>query len=197
MVAGASVILAGSIGSFLGLFAGYKGGWPDAVIMRATDVQLCMPFLILAMALVAAIGPGTKNIILALGLSSWPPYSRLVRGQALVIRESEYVKAAQAIGASDLWIMLRHVLPNVAPPLIVFSTLQAAAMILSEASLSYLGVGIQPPLVSWGLMVLQARDILNIAWWVAVLPGMAIMFAVLGVNLFGDVLREMLDPRRR
>jgi peptide/nickel transport system permease protein len=197
LVASASVLFAGLVGSLAGLFAGYYGGWFDMLVMRLTDVQLSVPPLVLALALVAVMGPGIDKVVLALSLSSWPQYSRVIRGQVMAIRETEYILAARTVGASDRRIVLHHLLPNVLAPLIILATVGAARMILAEASLSYLGVGVQPPAVSWGLMVLDGRDVLNVAWWVAIVPGSVIMLTVLGLNLLGDFLRELLDPRRR
>lgn len=193
----ASVLMAGSIGVFLGLVSGYLGGWIDSIIMRWTDIQLAIPFLVLALAVVAALGSGLGKMIVVLGVTGWVNYARVVRAEVLVVRERDYTDAARALGVPTSLILWRHVLPNVASSIIVMASLQVARMILFESSLSFLGLGIPPEIPTWGSMVATGRDYLSIAWWVSTLPGLAIFFTVLGINLCGDRLRDILDPQLR
>jgi peptide/nickel transport system permease protein len=181
----------------LGCLAGFLGGWTDILVMRATEVLLAFPYLLLAIAVVSALGPGVVNTTLAVGIWGAPTVIRVVRGAVLVARETEYVSAARALGASALRVLTRHVLRNVLPTVIVYSTLFMANAILVEAALSFLGLGVQPPTPSWGLMVSTGRDLLLVAPHVATIPGLAILVAVLGFNLLGDGLRDALDPRLR
>jgi peptide/nickel transport system permease protein len=190
-----AVILGGTIGVGLGITAGYFGGWPDRLIMRVADIQLAFPFILLAMAIIAVAGPGIAKLIVVLALSGWVTYARVVRSEVLSVREREFVQAARAIGLRDGRIMLRHVLPNVAAPIIVVATLELARVVILEAALSFLGLGVQPPMPSWGRMLADGRDFLATAWWISTFPGLAIMALVLGVNLVGDWLRDVLDPR--
>lgn len=192
-----AVLIQGGVGTVLGLFAGYYGKRVDDVIMRIADIQLALPFFVLALAVVAVLGPGLWNTILALGLTGWVLYGRAVRGEVLSVREREFVDAARLLGASNRRIVFRHIFPNVTNSLIVIGTLQVARMIIFEASLSYLGLGVQPPTPTWGGMIADGRDVISIAWWVATLPGLAVMITVLGVNLLGDYLRDQLDPHGR
>lgn len=192
-----SVAVAGTIGVILGAIAGYYGGRLDSLIMRLVDMQMAIPFLVLAIAVVAVLGPSLQNIIIVLGVTGWVTYSRVVRGQVLAVREATYIEAARAIGAGNVRTMFGHVLPNVATSVIVIATLEVARMIIAEASLSFLGLGVQPPTPSWGGMVAEGKDVLSIAWWLSAFPGLAILFTVLGINLLGDWLREVLDPRLR
>jgi ABC-type dipeptide/oligopeptide/nickel transport system permease subunit len=185
------------LGGTAGLIAGFIGRWVDEVLMRLMDILLSFPYLLLAIAIVAALGPGERNIVLAIGIWSAPAFARLVRGQVLSLREREFIVAAYALGVPVPRIILFHILPNIVPPLLVFATLYMANAILLEAALSFLGLGIQPPWPSWGLMVATGRDFLLIAPHVATIPGLAIMAAVLGFNLLGDGLRDLLDPRLR
>lgn len=185
------------LGGTAGLIGGFIGRWVDEVLMRLMDILLSFPYLLLAIAIVAALGPGERNIVLAIGIWSAPAFARLVRGQVLSLREREFIVAAYAIGVPVLRVILFHLLPNIIPPLLVFATLYMANAILLEAALSFLGLGIQPPWPSWGLMVATGRDFLLIAPHVATIPGLAIMAAVLGFNLLGDGLRDLLDPRLR
>ena len=189
-----SVAAAGTVGILLGLLAGYYRGRLDNIIMRVIDVQLAIPFLVLAVAVVAVLGASLRNIIVVLGLTGWVTYGRIVRGEVLSVREKEYVEAARLVGCRDHRIMFRHILPNVSASIIVVATLQVAQMIIAEASLSFLGLGVQPPTPTWGGMVADGRDYLADAWWVSAFPGLAIMFAVLGINLLSDWLRDYLDP---
>lgn len=191
----ASVALSGSLGVLLGLVAGYAGGRWDALIMRIVDVEMAVPFLVLALAVVAAVGPSLLNLVLVLGITGWVLYTRVVRAEVLSLREREYVQAARAVGATGWRIIIRHILPNAASSVIVVATLQVARMILFEASLSFLGVGVPPPTPTWGGMVTDGRDYITLAWWVSTLPGLALFLTVLGVTLVGDRLRDVLDPK--
>jgi peptide/nickel transport system permease protein len=185
------------LGTSLGLTAGYSGGWWDAVIMRVVDVWQAIPFTILAIAVAVILGPSLRNVILVLGITSWVNYARVVRGEAMAQRNSEIVVAARVIGATHMRILLRHVLPQVSASIIVLTSLLVASMILFEASLSFLGLGVQPPTPSWGNMVLDGVEPIRVAWWVSFFPGLAILLTVLGINLVGDWLRDALDPRQR
>jgi peptide/nickel transport system permease protein len=192
-----SVMIALVGGLVLGTAAGFTGGWLDALMMRAVDILLAFPYLLLALAIVAALGPGALNTTVAVGIWGVPAVTRIVRGAVLALRETEYVGAARALGAPAPALLRRHILPNVLPGLIVYATLFMANAILLEAALSFLGLGVQPPTASWGLMVSTGRDVLLVAPHVATVPGVAIMVAVLGFNLVGDGLRDALDPRLR
>ena len=191
----ATIAVAG--GLVLGTLAGFAGGWPDAVVMRAIEILLAFPYLLLALAIVAVLGPGALNTTIAVGIWGVPAVTRIVRGAVLALRETEYVGAARALGAPAVALLRRHILPNIVPGLIVYATLFMANAILLEAALSFLGLGVQPPTASWGLMVSTGRDVLLVAPHVATVPGLAIMVAVLAFNLVGDGLRDALDPRLR
>jgi peptide/nickel transport system permease protein len=197
LVAAAAVLFAGTLGVLLGLVSGYFGNWLDTVIMRWTDVQLAIPFLIMALAVVAVLGSGLWNVILVLGITSWVQYARIVRGEVLSLRERDYILAGHAIGTPTRYILFRHILPNVSASIIVMASLQVARMILMEASLSFLGLGVPVEIPTWGRMVADGRDYLSIAPWVATFPGLAIFVTVLCINICGDRLRDMLDPRLR
>jgi ABC-type dipeptide/oligopeptide/nickel transport system permease subunit len=197
LVGTVSVTIALAAGLVLGSLAGFVGGWVDATIMRAIEVLLAFPYLLLAIAIVSALGSGALNTTIAVGIWGTPPVTRIVRGSVLALRESEYVRAARALGASGFALVVRHILPNVLPTVIVYGTLFMAQAILVEAALSFLGLGVQPPTPSWGLMVATGRDFLLVAPHIATIPGLAIMVAVLGFNLLGDGLRDALDPRLR
>ena len=190
-----SVAIAVAIGVPLGLVAGYFGGWTDSVIARCTDALLAMPFLILAIALAAFLGPSLTNAMIAIGLSAVPIFIRLTRGQVLSVRTEDYVEGARAIGLGHLAIMGAYILPNVIPPILVQATLTVATAIIAEASLSFLGLGQQPPAPSWGSMLNTAKNFMSQAPWMAVWPGVAIFLVVMGFNLMGDGLRDALDPR--
>ena len=192
-----SVAIALGLGLVLGGASGFLGGWVDAAIMRVTEVLLAFPYLLLAIAVVSALGPGVVNTTIAVGIWGMPTVTRIVRSAVLTAREAEYVRAAQALGASAWQVLFRHVLRNILPTVVVYSTLFMANAILVEAALSFLGLGVQPPMPSWGLMVSTGRDLLLVAPHVATIPGVAIMVAVLGFNLLGDGLRDALDPRLR
>jgi len=192
-----SRVIYGSRVALLGTAAGFAGGWLDAVLMRGIEILLAFPYLLLAIAIVAALGPGVLHTTIAVGVWGVPAVTRMVRGSVLVLRETEYVGAARALGAPPLALLRRHIFPNVLPGLIVYGTLFMANAILLEAALSFLGLGVQPPTASWGLMVSTGRDVLLVAPHVATVPGVAIMAAVLAFNLVGDGLRDALDPRLR
>ena len=196
-VAVTAVAIALVLGVTMGLLAGFVGGWLDMLLMRVTDIMLAFPYLLLAIAIVAALGTGLQNTTLAVGIWATPAFARLARSQVIGLKNREYVTAAQALGARPRRVVLRHVLPNSIPPIIVFASLYMANAILLEAALSFLGLGIQPPQPSWGLMVSSGRDFLRIAPHIATIPGVAIMLAVLGFNLMGDGLRDALDPTLR
>ena len=192
-----AVAVQGAVGTVLGLTAGYFKGRVDLLIMRLADLQLSIPPLVLAIGVIAVLGSSLTNIILILGLTGWPYYGRLVRSEVLSIRERDFVLAARAVGASDSTILWRHVFPNVTTSLTVAATFAVPLMIIAEASLSFLGLGVPPSVPTWGSMVADGRDFLGTAWWIATLPGIAILLTVLGINLFGDGLRDALDPRTR
>ena len=192
-----SQAIALTLGLTLGLTAGYKGGWVDEVVMRLADVTLAFPTLLLLIAMAAALQPSLIIVFFTIGVVGWAGMARLVRGQVLVVRQLEYVHASKALGARDTRIVLQHVLPNVVAPILIAGTLGVAAAIMAEASLSFLGLGVQPPTPSWGAMIADGRDLnqLRHAPWTSVSPGVAIGAAVLGFNLLGDALRDALDPR--
>jgi peptide/nickel transport system permease protein len=191
-----SVSLALAAGVPIGLVSGYLGGAVDGLLMRMIDAMLAIPFLILAIALAAFLGPSLTNAMIAIGISQTPIFARLTRGQVLAVKHEEYVEAARAIGNPHRRIVLRHIFPNIVPPLLVQATLACATAIIAEASLSFLGLGEQPPDPSWGSMLNTARNFISQAPWMAVWPGLAIFSLVLSLNLFGDGLRDALDPRR-
>jgi len=190
-------LLSALLGTTIGLTAGYFGRWWDTSVMRAVDVWQAIPFTVLAIAVVVILGPNLQNVILVLGITSWVNYARVVRAETLAQRNGELVVAARVVGASHLRILLRHVLPQVTASIIVLTSLLVASMILFEASLSFLGLGVQPPVPSWGNMVLDGVEPIRTAWWVSFFPGLAILLAVMGINLLGDWLRDVLDPRQR
>ena len=191
------VILASLVGVTLGAISGYFGGIIDVLVMRLCDILLAFPGILLAIALVAVLGPSLNNVVLALATIGWVGYARLVRGQVLKVREMEYVTAAKALGARSPRVILRHVLPNVINPVIVMATLGLAGAILAEAALSFLGLGVQPPTPSWGAMLTAGRRYLGLANHLAIYPGIAIMLAVMGLNFLGDGLIDALDPKYR
>ncbi len=194
-VATAAVVLGGVVGVLLGLLAGYFGGWYDRLLMRLVDIQLAIPLMLLALMVVAALGPSIRNLVITLALTSWVRYARIVRGSVLAIREREFVQSARAIGAGAGRILLLHILPNVLTPALVVASLELSRVIVLEAGLSFLGLGIQPPAPSWGRMLADGRTYISSAWWIITLPGAALMLCVLGVNLTGDWLRDRFDPR--
>jgi peptide/nickel transport system permease protein len=191
-----AVSIAVGLGVPIGMLAGYVGGWVDAVIGRITDAMLAVPFLILAIALAAFLGPSLGNAMIAIGITATPIFVRLARGQVLAARAEDWVEAARAVGNPPARILLRHILPNILPPVMVQATLAVAAAIIAEASLSFLGLGQQPPAPSWGSMLNTAQRFLTQAPWMAIFPGIAIFLTVLAFNLFGDGLRDALDPKK-
>ncbi len=197
LVGTVSVGIALALGLLLGILSGYVGGFVDSLISRALEILLAFPYLLLAIAVVSALGPGVLNTTLAVGIWAMPAFTRIVRASVLSLREMDYIQAARAMGVPTRAILLRHLLPNFLPTLIVYSTLYMANAILVEAALSFLGLGVQPPTASWGLMVATGRDFLLLAPHITTIPGLAIMLAVLGFNLLGDGLRDALDPRLR
>jgi peptide/nickel transport system permease protein len=192
-----AVAISGTIGVILGVIAGYVGGWTDTVIMRIADALLGIPFIILAIAISGAIGPGLVTLIALLGFTGWETYARITRGEVLVVRALDFVTAARVVGQRGWLIALRHVVPNVLSSAIVLAALQVGTTILAESSLSFLGLGVQPPNITWGLMLADGRQYIGSAWWMATFPGVAITITVLGVVFLGDWLRDTLDPRLR
>jgi peptide/nickel transport system permease protein len=190
-----TVVVSGLIGVFLGIWAGYKGGWIDAVISRIVDTLFAVPFILLAMSLVAILGPSLQNMILAIALRTWIIYARVVRGEALSLRTQEFIAGAKAMGCGTMRILLLYLLPNVMSSTIVVATLNLGRMIIIESSLSFLGVGVPPPTPTWGGMLAEGRAFLDTAWWIAFFPGVVLMLTVLGTNFIGDWLRDVLDPR--
>jgi len=191
------IFIAMGIGVPLGIIAGYVGGWLSEIIMRVTDIFLSIPGLLLALAIVGALGPGIKNAMLALSIVWWPGYVRLVQGKTLSLREESYVEAAKSIGASKLRVIFSHILPNCTSPIIVKASMDMGMAILFAANLGFIGVGAQPPIPEWGTMISTGRNYLPDHWWMATFPGMAILITVLGFNLLGDGLRDILDPQSR
>jgi peptide/nickel transport system permease protein len=193
-----AVCIGGTLGTLLGLLAGYFGGWVDDVIMRLADIELGFPFILLAIMVMVVLGSGVLNLILVLGIGQWVTYARIARGETMSQREKEYIEAAHSIGASNLRVMFRGILPNILSPLIVIASFNVASVILAEASLSFLGLGVPPTVPTWGAMLAESRDqLLANRWWLAVFPGVAIMLTVLSLNILGDWLRDFLDPRLR
>ena len=196
-VAAYAVVLGGIVGVLLGIVAGYFRGPVDRILMRLVDIQLAIPLMLLALLVVAALGPSLTNLVVVLAVTSWIRYARIIRGQVLALREREFVQSARAIGASTTRIMLRHILPNVMTPALVVATLELARIIIMDAALSFLGLGVQPPTASWGRMLAEGRVYISSAWWIVTFPGLAILLTVLSVNLVGDWLRDYFDPRLR
>ncbi len=193
-VAVIAILVAGSIGSALGIAAGYLGGWADVLIMRTADLAFSFPTILLAMVLAVVFGASFQNIILVISLILWAEYARMARGETLQVKEMDFIALARVAGCSQVSIMWRHVLPNVASSLIVLATLQVGVVIILEASLSFLGVGIPPPTPDWGGMVSEGRSYIVTAWWLSVVPGVAILATVLSFNLLGDALAELFNP---
>jgi peptide/nickel transport system permease protein len=185
------------VGGALGLTAGFIGGAVDAIVMRLVDVLLAFPYLLLALIIVAALGPSLTNSIIAIGIINMPQHARLMRGQVLAVQNAEYIWAARSVGATRLRVMLRHVLPNSFSPVLVMATLQAGSVVVETAGLSFLGLGAQPPSPDWGALLADGHSYFITAWWIATFPGLAIFLVVVGFNLVGDALRDQLDPRRR
>ena len=194
-VVGLVVIIVGPVGLLVGTVAGYFGGWVDTVLMRITDIFLAFPRLILALAFVAALGPGIENAIIAIAITAWPPYARMARAETLTVRNADFIAAARIQGAGPVRIISRHIVPMCLSSVIVRLTLDMAGIILTAAGLGFLGLGAQPPLPEWGAMISTGRHYLLDQWWVATMPGLAIFTVSLGFNLLGDGLRDVLDPR--
>jgi peptide/nickel transport system permease protein len=192
-----AILVSGSIGTIIGLIAGFRGGLADALLMRLTDIVLSMPLILIAVVVAAITQPSLQNIIIIIGLLLWPRFARQVRGEALALKQQDFIARSVVAGSSGLRISIRHILPNIVPSLLVISTLQVGYVILLEGSLSFLGVGVPPPQPAWGLMIAEGRGLLQTAWWTALFPGIAMALTVLAVNLFGDWLRDKLDPRLR
>ncbi len=191
VIAGGAVLVAGILGTVLGLVAGFSGGWLDEVIMRAADIQLSFSPILLVIAIMAVIGPGIANVILVLGIVSWVQYPRVVRGETLLIKQTPYIEAARSVGLGRRRIMQRHILPNVLPSLLVITAVNTSQQILNEAALSFLGLGVKPPTPAWGSMLAEGQSYFQVAWWNAFYPGLAILFAVLAINILGDRLSDV------
>jgi len=190
-----SVLTSGLLGTLLGLVAGYHGGWLDNLIMRLTDIQMALPFILLALLVVALLGPSLTNVVIVFTITAWYIYARVARASGLSIRENQYVEAARALGATDLSIIWRHILPFLMSPLVVTASFEAARIITTEAALGFLGLGVPPPYASWGNMLSDGREYIQDAWWISTFPGLALLVTVLGINILGDALRDILDPR--
>ena len=195
VVSTSAVALSALLGTLIGLFSGFYGGKVDSFFMRIADVQLAFPFILLAIAIIAVLGPDLQNIIITMAITGWVIYARVVRAEVLSLREKEFITSVRALGGSNGRIIFKHLFPNVVPPIIVIVTLEMARMIIMEAALSFLGLGIQPPTPTWGGMLADGRVYLITSWWLATFPGLVIMLVVLGINLLGNWLRDMLDPR--
>jgi peptide/nickel transport system permease protein len=192
-----TVLVTAVVGGLLGLVAGFVGGLPGAVVMRLADVQLSFPFILLALTINAIVGLGLRNIILSLSAAGWVVYARVVRGEVLSVKQRDFVQAATALGIGRGRLLFRHVLPNVAPSIVIVASLQFSQFIVAEAAISFLGFGVQPPTPAWGSMLSESRDFLYVAWWLAAFPGAALALTALGINLVGDWLRDLLDPKLR
>ena len=192
-----AVLVTAIVGGLLGLLAGFFGGWPGQALMRLCDVQLSFPFILLALTINAIVGLGLRNIVISLSAAGWVVYARVVRGEVLSVKQRNFVQAAAALGAGRARILFRHILPNVAPSIIIVASLQFSQFVVAEAAISFLGFGVQPPTPAWGSMLSESRDYLYIAWWLAAFPGAALALTALGVNLVGDWLRDILDPKFR
>jgi peptide/nickel transport system permease protein len=193
----ASVLLGAAVGILVGLASGYMGGLADRVLMRIADIQLALPLLLLALLVIAVLGPSLVNIVIVLALTGWIPFARITRGQVLSLREQEFILSARVIGTGPFGIMFRNILPNVISPILVVGTLEFARIILTESALGFLGLGVQPPAPSWGRMLSEGRGYMSDAWWVVLFPGLAISLSVMAVNFLGDFLGDFLDPKRR
>ncbi len=197
LVAVVAILVAGILGASLGIISGYLGGWVDILLMRAADLAFSFPVILLAMVLAIVFGASFQNIIFVISLILWAEYARMARAETLKVREMDFVALAKVAGISKGWIMFRHILPNVAGSLIVLATLQVGVVIVMESSLSFLGVGVPPPTPDWGSMIADGRSYVVTAWWLALVPGLAILFTVLAFNLVGDALTELLSPERQ
>jgi peptide/nickel transport system permease protein len=191
------IVLTGTLGSVIGLLAGFFGGWTDAILMRLVDISLSLPGILIAVLLSVVFEPSFTNVIIVVVFLLWPSYARLTRGETLGIKQQEFVALARVAGCSSVTIMRRHILPNLIPSILVLATLHVGYVIVLEAALSFLGVGIPPPTPSWGVMVADGRGLIERAWWVSILPGIAILVTVLSLNILGDWVRDRLDPKLR
>jgi peptide/nickel transport system permease protein len=191
------VVVSGTLGTTLGLLCGYYGGRLDNIVMRVVDMQMAFPDILLAIAIMAVIGPGLANIVLVLGLTGWSTYTRIVRAEVLSLREREFIHAARAAGAADGQMLFRHLLPNALGPIIVLASFGVASNIITESSLSFLGIGVKPSTPSWGSILADGRDYIREAWWLTTFPGLAIMATVGGINVIGDWVRDYVDPKLR
>ena len=189
-----TVLIAGTFGTIVGIISGYFRGWVDVILMRIVDVQLSFPFILLVLVINAIIGTGLRNIIISLAIGGWVIFARVIRSEVLALREKEFITACVATGVSRIGILFKHILPNLFTPIIILSSLQIGTYIIAEASISFLGFGVQPPAPAWGNMLNEGKDYIFSSWWLITFPGIAIMITALGVNLFGDWLRDTLDP---
>lgn len=192
-----SVVVSLIIGTVLGLLAGYLGGWVDAVVMRIVDVMLSFPFIFLALCLMSVLGSSLTNVIIVLGITGWVPYARTIRAQTLSLREREFVAAARLSGAKGIFIVFRHILPNILDSAIILGTLEMGTSIIAEASLTFLGMGVPPSIATWGTMIATGRQYIYVAWWLTAIPGVAIFLVCLSINFLGDWIRDVRDPRLR
>jgi peptide/nickel transport system permease protein len=193
----AGVLLATAIGTFIGATAGFGRRWLDEVVMRVMDILLAFPYIVLAIALIAVVGPSIRNIVLVVAFTRIPQFARVARGAVLVLKNAEYVVAARTVGVSEGRVLVRHVLPNIVSPIVVLASLSMSTAILTESSMSFLGLGVQPPTPSWGTMIGDGRNYIDDGFWISTVPGLAISLTILGFNLLGDGLRDALDPRLR
>lgn len=191
------IILTGAVGACIGLFAGFWGGWIDTVCMRLVDISLSLPGILMAVLLSVVFKPSFTNVVIVVIFLLWPSYARLVRAETMGLKQHEFVALARVAGCSSRTIMIRHILPNLAPSILVLATLQVGFVIVLEASLSFIGVGIPPPIPSWGVMVADGRGLIEQAWWISILPGVAILVTVVSLNILGDWVRDRLDPKLR
>ena len=191
------ILLTGVVGAAVGLVAGFCGAWVDTICMRLVDISLSLPGILMAVLLSVVFKPSFKNVVIVVIFLLWPSYARLVRGETLSLKQQEFVALARVAGCSSLTIMCRHLLPNLAPSILVLATLQVGFVIVLEASLSFIGVGIPPPTPSWGVMVADGRGLIEQAWWISILPGLAILVTVISLNILGDWVRDRLDPKLR
>ncbi|GEN88468.1 ABC transporter permease [Oceanobacillus sp. FSL W8-0428] len=190
-----TVLIAGLIGTVIGIISGFFRGWIDIVLMRLVDVQLSFPFILLVLIINAVLGAGLKNIIISLAIGGWVIFARVIRSEVLALREKDFIQAAVATGVSRFEILIKHIVPNLFTPMIILASLQISSFIIAEASVSFLGFGVQPPTPAWGNMLSEGKDFIFSAWWLITFPGLAIIITALGINLFGDWLRDTLDPK--
>jgi peptide/nickel transport system permease protein len=191
------ILITGAFGTLVGLIAGFRGGWVDGLLMRIVDISLSLPGILMALLLAVVLRPSFTNVILVVAFVLWPSYARLVRGETLALKQQDFVALARVAGCSAITIMRRHMLPNLAPSILVLATLHVGFVIVLEAALSFLGVGIPPPTPSWGVMVADGRGLIEQAWWISILPGLAILVTVVSMNILGDWVRDRLDPKLR